>query len=172
MMKCFLYSFCLLLLGGCTSLKQMQQSGKPVTQLSAFDGVYDNQSAADQKFSSLWGQLSLSQADTLKNMETRIMLSAIDHKRIKAKLIWKDQVQAELILKGKLKNNYFVSRCKRAAIPIPLIYGEFSNNQFQLSLTEDNTLHVDRLNNKWGWVFLFLASNESTVHLEYKRLKP
>ena len=74
-----------------------------------------------------------------------------------------------MVLKGKLKDGYFVSRHKRKIIPIPLIYGQFSNNQFQLSLGKDGQLHVDRMQNEWGWVFVFLASKDNTSSYEYKR---
>ncbi|MNY44831.1 hypothetical protein D3C86_1798910 [compost metagenome] len=69
-----------------------------------------------------------------------------------------------------MKDNYFVSRHQRTIIPIPLIYGEFKNNQFQFALTDRNSLLVDRLENQWGWVFLFLANNDSTRSFEYKKL--
>ncbi|MGO4876502.1 hypothetical protein ACEN2P_07855 [Pedobacter psychrotolerans] len=100
----------------------------------------------------------------------RIELQAIGKNKIKAILFLGGKQKSELAVKGKLKNNYFVSVHKRTIIPIPFIFGKFKNNQFQLALSENNALQVDKLNNQWGWVFIFLASHDQTKHYEYKCL--
>lgn len=165
---------CLVFLTGCVSLKQSNQLGiKKTNKLDAFNGIYQNtQKTTDSLiYSSLWSQLSLTNnwnAAEFKN--AKIELIAFDKYKLKA-IWWQDNTQkATLILNGKLKDNYFVSKHKRKVIPIPLIYGEFKNNQFQLSINEHNELIVDRLENQWGWVFLFMANNNSTRKYEYKRL--
>ncbi|WP_316819167.1 hypothetical protein [Pedobacter nyackensis] len=162
-----------LLFSGCVSLKQTKQVGiKKVSKLSAFDGVYENTVAEKEasQFSTFWQQLKLSDdLDSLNLNMARIEITALSETRIRAILLQGNEKKKELIWSGKLKNNYFVSRNQRTMIPIPLIYGEFKNNQFQFALTEDNSLLVDRLENQWGWVFLFLANKDSTRSFEYKK---
>lgn len=162
-----------LLLSGCVSLKQTKQSGiKKVSKLSAFDGVYENTVAENgaSQFSTFWHQLKLSDdLDSLSLNLTRIEITALSETRIRAVLLQGNEKKKELIWSGKLKDNYFVSRHKRTMIPIPLIYGEFKNNQFQFALTDHNSLLVDRLENQWGWVFLFLANKDSTRSFEFQK---
>lgn len=164
-----------LMLSGCASLKQdRQNSMQEVTTLSAFDGTYVNPFSAndDAEFSSLWNQLTLSEKlDTLDFQKATISLSAVGNNKIKATWLEHGIPKKSVVLKGKLKNNYFVSKHKRTIIPIPLIYGQIENNQFQLWLGGDNRLHLERLKNGWGWVFLFLAGKDETRNYQYKKLK-
>lgn len=166
---------CVVLLSGCVSLQQSKQLGiKKINELSAFNSVYENvrQTGDSLTYALLWNQLKLSPglADAdFKN--AKIELLAFDKNKLKA-IWWQGEVQkAELILKGELRDNYFVSKHKRKIIPIPLIYGKLENHQFQLSIGPHNELILDRLENKWGWVFLFLASNNSTKKYEYRNTK-
>ncbi|MNL10302.1 hypothetical protein D3C87_1310990 [compost metagenome] len=143
-----------------------------ISGLQAFDGIYENPSniKSDLEFSSLWNQLNLSEKpDTLVFSKAKVGLKAVGKDQIKATWLQGDIEKKSVVLKGKLKDNYFVSKHKRMIIPIPLIYGQVKNNQFQLWLDKDNQLHADRLQNSWGWVFVFLASNDNTSSNEYKR---
>jgi len=174
LMKTAICLFCIILFSGCVSLKQTKQTGiKKIDNTSAFNGVYENNFAEnDTEFFTLWSQLKLDNtSEQLDFKQAKIELTALSKTRIKA--IWRqgNEQKAELVLKGKLKDNYFVSKHKRTIIPIPLIYGEFKNNQFQLALSENNNLLIDRLDNQWGWVFFFLAANNSTKSYEYKGIK-
>lgn len=162
-----------ILLSGCVSLQQVPTTGiKNISSLNAFDGIYENQSSkkSGSEFSSLWNQLNLSEKpDTLDFSKARIGLKAVGKDQIKATWVEGGTEKKSIVLKGKLRDNYFVSRHKRTVIPIPLIYGQVKNNQFQLWLDKGNQLHADRLQNRWGWVFVFLASNDNTSSHEYKR---
>ncbi|GGE58428.1 hypothetical protein EV200_103366 [Pedobacter psychrotolerans] len=170
-MKWCLYVSCIILFSSCVSLKQTKQAGIiKITDLSSFNGSYNNKLNSPDSLSSLWNQLSLGQISTSSDQGERIELQAISKSKIKAILFLGSEQKSELILKGKLMNNYFVSIHKRTIIPIPFIFGKFKNNQFQFALSENNTLQVDCLNNQWGWVFLFLASHDQTRHYEYKGL--
>lgn len=170
-MKWCLYVSCIILLYSCVSLKQTKQDDiRKITDLSGFNGSYNNKLNSPDSLSSLWNQLSLNQMPAFIEQGERIELQAISKSKIKAILFLSGEQKLELILKGNLKNNYFVSIHKRTIIPIPLIFGNFKNSQFQFALRENNTLQVDRLNNQWGWAFLFLASHNQTRHYEYKCL--
>jgi len=166
-------SFMLLLLSGCVSLQQASTAGiKNISTLDAFDGVYENPAngKSDAEFSSLWNQLELTEKiDTLDFKNARISLKAVGKDEIKATWLAGNIEKKSLLLKGKLRNNYFVSRHKRTIIPIPLVYGQFSNKQFQLWLDKDSQLHADRLANRWGWVFLFFAGKDETSTQQYNR---
>lgn len=166
---------CVVLLSGCVSLQQTKQLGiKKINKLSAFNGIYENtwQTGDSLSYALLWNQLKLSHNLSEPDFKkAKIELVAFDTDKLKA-IWWQGDVQkAELILKGELRDNYFVSRHQRKIIPIPLIYGKLENHQFQLSISAHNTLILDRLENKWGWVFLFLASNNSTKRYEYHSAK-
>jgi hypothetical protein len=173
-MKYAIYILSVLLFSSCVSLKQSKQTGiKKVNKLSAFDGVYENTVGENgtSQFSTFWRQLKFGDdLDSLNLNLARIEITALSETRIKAVLLHGNEKKKELIWSGKLKDNYFVSRHQRTIIPIPLIYGAFKNNQFQFALTDRNSLLVDRLENQWGWVFLFLANNDSTRSFEYKKL--
>jgi len=164
-----------LMLTGCASLKQARHdSMQEVTTLSAFDGTYANPFSAsdDAEFSSLWSQLTLAEKlDSLDFKKATIALQAAGNDKIKA--TWfEDRIEKKsIILKGKLKDSYFVSQHKRTGVPIPLIYGQIKNSQFQLWLDKGDKLHVDRLQNRWGWVFLFLAGKDETRNYQYKKVK-
>ncbi|WP_155975996.1 hypothetical protein [Pedobacter heparinus] len=169
-----LFLSCILIfLSGCASLQQASTTGiKNISSLNAFDGIYENLSIkkSESEFSSLWNQLNLSgKSDTLDFSKARIGLKAVGKDQIRATWVEGGIEKKSVVLKGKLRDNYFVSRHKRTVIPIPLIYGQLKNNQFQLWLDKDNQLHADRLQNRWGWVFVFLASNDNTSSHEYKR---
>lgn len=169
-----LFLSCMLLfLSGCVSLQQASNTGiKKISSLDAFDGIYENPASGknDAEFSSLWNQLILQdKIDTLDFKSAKIGLKAIGKNRIRAAWLQGDIEKKSVVLKGKLKDNYFVSKHKRTIIPIPLIYGQFSNNQFQLWLDKDSQLHVDRLQNSWGWVFLFFASKDETSSEQYQK---
>lgn len=160
-------------LSGCASLKQIRQDGmQEISGSQAFDGIYENPSStkSDSEFSSLWSQLTTSEKpDTLDFSKARIGLKAVGKDQIRATWLQGGTEIKSVVLKGKLRDNYFVSRHQRTVIPIPLIYGQVRNSQFQLWLGHDNQLHADRLLNRWGWVFVFLASNDNTSSHEYKR---
>lgn len=167
------YLACILLLSGCVSLRQDPAAGSmSVSSFSAFDGTYENQAGekGDAAYASFWNQLAFSQKpDTLDFRTASIRLKALGKGQIRATWLQEGTEKKSMVLKGKLRDSYFVSKHKRKIIPIPLIYGQFSNSQFQLSLGKDSQLHVDRLDNGWGWVFLFFASNDKTSSYEYKR---
>ncbi|WP_270090646.1 hypothetical protein [Sphingobacterium sp. SYP-B4668] len=170
-------TFCIygiLMLSGCTSLQQTKRDGLlEISNLKTFDGIYENPFGknSDAMYASLWNQLVLrDKLDTLDFRSARIGLKAISKNQIKATWLEGDTEKKSIILKGALKNNYFVSRHKRTIIPIPLIYGKFTNDQFQLSLNKEKQLHVDRLQNAWGWVFVFLADNDRTSSYVYSRV--
>jgi len=171
-MKWFYLIILIFLLSACTALNQNSQTGVlPVTDIKSFDGIFKNSTDTQHVYTSLWNQLNLSNNNTLTKTGSVVMLKGITDRSIKATLVLNDVEQASIILKGKLKNHYFVSKHQRTMIPIPLLYGKFKNQQFQLAIKDDHTLSVDRLNNQWGWVFLFLASNNQTDHNEYKQIK-
>lgn len=165
----------ILMLSGCASLKQPRQDSQlEVTALSAFDGTYMNSFSTndDAEFSSLWNQLTLAEKlDTLDFQKATIALQAIGNNKIRATWLERGIEKKSILLKGKLKNGYFVSHHKRKVVPIPLIYGTIKNNQFQLWLDRDDQLHVHRLQNRWGWVFLFLAGKDETRNYQYKKVK-
>jgi hypothetical protein len=162
-------------LSSCASLKQERRENmREISALSAFNGSYVNRATEkdDSEFSSLWNQLLLAdRVDTLEFSKATIVLEAIDSDKIRATWMQDGIWKKSIVVKGKLKDNYFVSRRKRSVIPIPLIYGEIKNNQFQLWLDKDNLLHIDRMQNGWGWVFLFLAGNDRTVTYQYQHRK-
>lgn len=167
---CTFFSVC-----GCASLKQTRKEGMlEISELKAFDGIYNNVSSQeeDAEFSSLWNQLILrDKIDLLDFRNAKIRLSTIGNNQIKATWLLGDTAKKSILLDGKLKDNYFVSRHNRIIIPIPLIYGQIKNNQFQLWLGQDNQLHLDRLQNRWGWVFVFLAGADNTSSYKYEKAK-
>lgn len=161
-------------LTGCASLKQDNKNNiQQISSLSAFNGTYVNPSITnDTEFSSLWNQLNLAdKIDTLDFQKATIALEVQGNNKIKATWLQNGIEKKSLLLKGELKDNCFVSRHKRTVVPIPLIYGKVQNNQFQLWLGTDSQLHVDRLQNRWGWVFLFLAGKDETLEYQYKKLE-
>lgn len=170
---CFLSAA--LMLSGCASLKQQKRdTQQQVSTLSEFDGIYMNPSSTndDAEFSSLWNQLILAdKIDTLDFKKATIALRAVGNSKIKATWLENGIEKKSIELQGKLKDNYFVSRHKRSVIPIPLIYGQIKKNQFQVWLDKNNQLQVDRLQKRWGWVFLFIAGKDETRNYHYKKLK-
>jgi len=167
---CITLSLC-----GCASLKQTRQdSMHEISELQPFDGTYENLTSdyEGSEFSSLWNQLILkNEIDTLDFKNAKIRLKAIGRSQIKATWLDNGLEKKSIVLKGKLKGNYFVSQHKRTIIPIPLIYGMIQNNQFQLWLDQNSQLRVDRLQNRWGWIFVFLAGTDNTSNYEYIKVK-
>lgn len=165
----------LALLTGCAaSLKQPQRTDMlQMKSLSAFNGVYHNTGTTKSSgtYNTLWYHLnSIGQADTITSPNATITLLAMDNNKIKATLEANGNTPKSIEIKGEFKNGYFIAKPKRTAIPIPLIYGEFKNIQIQLSLNQDNSLHLDQLHNEWGWVFLFLANNDTNTFNNYKKI--
>lgn len=163
------------LLTGCAaSLKQPQRTDMlQMKSLSAFNGVYQNTGTTKSSgtYNTLWHHLSsIGQTDTVTSQNATITLLALDNNKIKATWEAKGNTPKSIEIKGEFKNGYFVAKPKRTAIPIPLIYGEFKNTQVQLSLNQDNSLHLDQLHNEWGWVFLFLANNDTNTFNNYKKI--
>ena len=168
-------SACLALLTGCAaSLKQVQRTDMlQMNSISALNGVYQNKGTtkSNDTYNTLWYHLnSIGQKDTTSLPNATITLLALDNEKIRA--TWKadGNITKTIEIKGKFKDGYFVSNTKRTAIPIPLIYGKFKNIQIQLSLNQDNSLHLDQLHNEWGWVFLFLANNDTSTANNYKKV--
>jgi len=165
----------LALLTGCAaSLKQPQRTDMlQMKSLSAFNGAYQNigTTKSSGSYNTLWHHLnSIGQTDTTNVPNTTITLLALDSEKIRATLEAKGSATKSIELKGEFKDGYFVTKPKRSAIPIPLIYGKFKNIQIQLSLNQDNSLHLDQLHNEWGWVFLFLASNDTSTSNNYQKI--
>lgn len=163
------------LLTGCAaSLKQPQRTDMlQMKSLSAFNGVYQNigTTKSNDTYNTLWYHLtSIGQTDTTTFPNATITLFALDDEKIRATWEAKGNASKSIEIKGKFKNGYFVAKPKRSAIPIPLIYGEFKNRQVQLSLNQDNSLHLDQLHNEWGWVFLFLANNDTNTFNNYQKI--
>jgi len=168
-------SACLAFLTGCAaSLKQVQRTDMlQLNSISTLNGVYENTgiTKGNGTYHTLWYHLnSIGQTDTISLTNATITLLALDNEKIRA--TWKADGYASktIEIEGKFKDGYFVSNAKRTAIPIPLIYGKFKNIQIQLSLNQDNSLHLDQLHNEWGWVFLFLANNDTSTTNNYKKI--
>lgn len=169
-------STCLAILTGCAaSLKQTQRTDMlQPNSLSALNGTYENTgiTKSNGTYNTLWYHLnSIGQKDTTSLPNATITLLALDNEKIRATWKTNGNTSKTIEIKGKFKDGYFVSNAKRTAIPIPLIYGAFKNIQFQLSLNQDNSLHLDQLHNEWGWVFLFLANNDTSTTNNYKKVK-
>ncbi len=165
----------LALLTGCAaSLKQPQRTDMlQMKSLSAFNGIYQNTGTSKRSgnYNTLWYHLtSIGQTDTTSLSNATITLLALDNNKIRATWEAKGNTPKSIEIKGEFKNGYFVAKPKRSAIPIPLIYGKFKNLQIQLSLNQDNSLHLDQLHNEWGWVFLFLANNDTNTSNNYKKI--
>ncbi|MDR2283762.1 MAG: hypothetical protein LBE37_11160 [Sphingobacterium sp.] len=164
-----------ILLYSCSSLKQSTQAEMvQIGDVQTFDGIYKNVSEGNSgiELRSLWNQLALhDDLDTVYFERATIELRTVGKNEIKATRIQDGVEMKSLILHGKLKDNYFVSKPKRSVVPIPFIYGQIKNNQFQLWLDKEGRLHVDRLYNRWGWVFIFLAGTDNTSSYVYDRLK-
>ncbi|MFD2556119.1 hypothetical protein [Sphingobacterium tabacisoli] len=164
-----------ILLYSCSSLKQSAQTGMvQIGDVQTFDGIYKNASEGNSgiELRSLWNQLALhDDLDTVDFERATIELHTLGKKEIKATRIQDGVEMKSLVLHGKLKDNYFVSKPKRSVVPIPFIYGQVKNNQFQIWLDKEGRLHVDRLYNRWGWVFVFLAGTDNTSSYVYDRLK-
>ncbi len=158
---------------GCASLKQSDEyNTQDISELQAFDGIYNNVASGkeDLQFCSLWSQLMLqNKVETTDFMEAKIELKAVGKNQIRVRWLKDSTESKSIILKGKFRDNHFISKHKRTILPIPLIYGRIENNQFQLWLDQDKQLHLDRLQNRWGWVFLFLAGKDETTSYQYKR---
>ncbi|ERJ58731.1 hypothetical protein M472_08115 [Sphingobacterium paucimobilis HER1398] len=162
-----------MVLSGCSALQQpTQEGGQMIPRLQTFDGVYRNTPVnnPDMELLSLWNQLSLNdKIDTLDFKNAEIVLETKGDRQIKAIWLQGGVEKKSILVHGKLKDNYFVSRHSRTIIPIPLVYGHIANNQFQLWLDNDGQLHVDRLQNRWGWVFVFLAGVDNTSSYVYPK---
>lgn len=168
-------STCLALLTGCAaSLKQPQRTDMlQMKSLSTLNGIYQNTGTTKSSgnYNTLWHHLnSIGQTDTTTSPNATITLLALDNDKIRATWEAKGSASKSIEIKGKFKDGYFVGKPKRTAIPIPLIYGEFKNTQVQLSLNQDNSLHLDQLHNEWGWVFLFLANKDTSTFNNYKKI--
>jgi len=166
---------CLALLSGCAaSLQQPQRTDMlQMKSSSAFNGVYQNIGTTKNNgtYNTLWHHLnSIGQPDTTSLTNATITLLVLDNEKIRATWEANGNTSKSIEIKGEFKNGYFVSKPKRSSIPIPLIYGKFKNIQIQLSLNQDNSLHLDQLHNEWGWVFLFLASNDTSTSNNYKKI--
>ena len=165
----------LTLLTGCAaSLKQPQRTDMlQMKSLSDFNGIYQNTGTTKSSgtYNTLWYHLnSVGQTDTTTVPNATITLLALDNEKIRATWEAKGNASKSIEIKGAFKNGYFIAKPKRNSIPIPLIYGKFKNTQVQLSLNQDNSLHLDQLHNEWGWVFLFLANNDTNTFNDYKKI--
>lgn len=165
---------CILFSAGCVSVKQVQSHQlKYVEQLSDFNGSYSNRAKGVDSLSgrTLWRQLNL-QMSGFKNEVPggTVELRALNNKQIEITLLQGSKRINTAIISGKLKQNHFVSKHNRKIIPVPLIYGHFSNRQFQFSIDRQNNLNLNGINNQWGWVFVFLASQNSSYSNNYMKL--
>ncbi|WP_113661310.1 hypothetical protein [Pedobacter nanyangensis] len=172
---CLFILTCTALLTGCaTSLQQPQRTDMlQIKSLSTLNGVYQNTGITKSHgtYNTLWYHLnSIGQIDTITSPSATITLLALDNGKIRATLETEGSTSKSIEIKGKFKDGYFVAKPKRSAVPIPLLYGKFKNKQVQLSLNQDNSLHLDQLHNEWGWVFLFLANNNTSTSNDYKKV--
>ncbi|MFV0566124.1 MAG: hypothetical protein ACK5NB_09865 [Flavobacteriaceae bacterium] len=163
-MKFLFFITFVLLQTSCVSLKQNSSTGiQPLSASSGIEGVF---SRNIPKYGALHyffgGNFNVGSATT----ET-VSLKTIDHKHIELSLIYNDSLAAKQIIKGKVKNNYFVSRHKRTIIPFIPIFGIFENKQIQFSLSQDQTLKVETIDNKWGCIFFYCAENTSRIPNRY-----
>jgi hypothetical protein len=166
---------CIVLLTGCAaSIQQPQRTDMlQLKSSSDFNGVYQNTGTTNSNgtYQTLWYHLnSIGQSDTTSLPNAKITLLVLDDDKIRATWEAKGYTSKSIEIKGQFKNGYFVAKPKRTAIPIPLIYGKFKNIQIQLSLNQDHSLHLDQLHNEWGWVFVFLANNNTSTSNNYKKI--
>ncbi|RAJ26914.1 hypothetical protein [Pedobacter cryoconitis] len=166
---------CIIFLTGCASVKQVQSDRvKPIETLSDFNGSYKNYAVENDSLTgkTLWNRLNYQATGSESNMtgETIVRLKALNTKQIEITLFQRNKLINSVIINGKLKQNYFVSRHNRKIIPVPFIYGHFSNKQLQFSIDQYNNLTLDGINNQWGWVFVFLASRDNSFTDRYKKM--
>lgn len=141
--------------------------------IKSLNGCYSNISdTLGQYYSSnLWNNINhMSYREPIYGAQGQIMLYVLNDKRINVTLLLDDSLQYTRILKGKVKDDYFVTKKKFLLIGIPPILFIEKSLRMQLTLTSDSNLLVDSKAGAYAAIFMS-AGQTSKSQTQYKRVK-
>lgn len=164
------------MLTGCYAVLPAKHDNKvAITKdnLKILNGYYINISDTQGRYqsSNLWNDINhMSFKEPIYDAKGGVMLLVLNEKRINVTLILGDSLRDSRILKGKIKDGYFVTRKKFLLIGIPLLLYVEKSLKMQLALTSDSNLLVDSKAGAYAAVFMS-AGNTSKRQSQYKRVK-
>jgi len=170
-MKPCLYLFVILCATqSCVSVKRIKHADAVnlKQQPAAINGTYRNRLPDDtaHKTPSLWSLLTQrpngGQFSTAYDYPGAVVrFTSINKKRLQAQLIRDTTVVAQLILKGKTKQDYFSVRNRVKYAGVPAIYMLFSNYKLHIGRsTLQQQLYIDGVDAAFAWIALIAAGGK------------
>ncbi|MBS1777828.1 MAG: hypothetical protein JST70_00795 [Bacteroidetes bacterium] len=141
--------------------------------LKSLNGHYSNISdTQDRHFEpNLWNVINhMRFKKQISGARGEIKLQVLNDKRINVTLLLSDSLQYNHILKGKVKEGYFVTRKKFLFIGIPLFLNIEKSLKMQFALTSEGNLLVDSKAGLYAAI-LIAAGQASHSNTQYKRIK-
>lgn len=144
-------------------------------QLSALDGSYKNfNKPPESQTISMMGMLAhknkVGQPITRQfdDFSAYVTLKAQGNKRLMVTLHQDSTTMlAQVLLKGRVRKNYFVMRRRVRYFGIPLLFHTTAEFKLQLGLDQDNLLHIDALTESSGCALLFCAGGPTHYNLQF-----
>lgn len=168
-----------LLLTSCMAIKYPPRNNlvEMNGQLSALDGHYKNfNKLPERETISMMGMLAhknkVGQPITRQfdDLSAYVTLKAQGNKRLLVTLHQDSTTMlAQVLLKGRVRNNYFVMRRRFRYFGIPLLFHTTASFKLQMGLDLNNQLHIDALTESGGCALLFCAGGPTHYNLTYKR---
>ena len=140
--------------------------------IAKFNGTYSNlaKNKLETEHASLWKQMKFLKKDTIPNWEEhKIELEVKNRHRIKAKLWHKNVLVSERMLRGRIRNNHFSVKRQIKIVGVPFIFFFTSDNKYEIGLTKDKQLVLNRATDDIGMLFLMSAGKSEQFNAVYTK---
>lgn len=131
------------------------------TNYTVLNGTYKNYNVDtfnNNAKPSLWQALYPTGAmfayDTIKNNNALVKLEMLQHNKLQFQLLQNGVLLQQKIIKGKIKDGYFVSKKRWRYFGIPFLLVKQSDYLFRIAKSTNNYLYLDARNGRFGWLLI------------------
>lgn len=135
-------------------------------------GLYEN-AIPDDPDNSLWEDLykNKSHKDLIFNSErTQVELVLVSEKLLKANLYRRGTLEDSIVLKGKIKNGYFVINRRVSTFPLPIFFLYAENKTIVGNDDQGNLVLVQGQMNEYVVFLSIYGGNSDVISARYARL--
>lgn len=150
-------------LASCSS-KYSVKTFTQVSDVSQFDGSYDNRPSRTSDYPKDLSKVLDIYADSIKSVNLKF------EKKQMTIAYQTDSGVQEKVYKGKFKKNYFEVYLTKKIIPIPLFF-LWHKERVRLGLSGNKNLQVQYYQYQFGWILLLTAGSADDSEYEYPQIK-
>ncbi|WP_300597854.1 hypothetical protein [Niabella sp.] len=152
----------------CVSIKQQKlEEISPLSSTKSLEGTYLLYKSFDVEKNTILKE----KKETSGFHKISCNIIAINKTKILVANFLDDSCISREFIKGRIKNNFFVSRRKFKIIPL-IVYNTWKSSQTQFYLGANQNLRVEQVSNDGGWVLVIAGGHYWHFVREYIRWCP